>query len=90
MTNYKKDVALATVMGAKIISDKSLNPLIKKWESKTFPLLDGRFLSTHELHFRSDWNWIMPVVFKFKVDISGMSDLNAIADLCYDVVVPVK
>lgn len=55
---------LALFLGAKIVSDKTLNPLITKWSSPNFKPLNDRFLSGHELKFDSDWNWIAAVAQK--------------------------
>lgn len=90
MENYKKDTVIAKAMGAILISEKTLNPMMKKWESKSFAPLNGKFMSFHEFHFRTDWNWVMPVVIKLKLDISGLSDTNIITDLCYDKLIASK
>lgn len=55
---------LALFLGATQVSEKTLNPLIKKWQSENFAPLHGKFVGGHELKFDSDWNWILPVVKK--------------------------
>lgn len=58
---------LATFLGANPVEEKTLNPLIRKWNSPHFKPLDGRFLSGHELKFDSDWNWLLAIVQKATV-----------------------
>ena len=74
-------------MGGQLISDKTLNPLMLKWDSPNFKPLHGKFVSAHTMHFRDDWNWLIPVIHKLKLDISSINDMDSITDLCYDIII---
>ena len=55
---------LAIFLGANVVQEKTLNPLITKWNSPHFEPLDGKFQSGHELKFNSDWSWLLAIVHK--------------------------
>lgn len=59
-------VAIGKFLGGKIVEDKTLNPLIRKWASPDFKPLNGKFISGHEFHFDTDWNWLMAVITKIE------------------------
>ena len=84
MENYHKDVVIAKFMEAKRVHEKTMNPNILKWESKKLPLLDGRFVSGHELKFEKDLYWILPIVKVLELNISITTPINVIRDMCYD------
>ncbi len=77
-------------MGAKPVHEKTLNSLMKKWESFKFLPLHNKFVSAHTMRFRTDWNWLMPVVNKLKLNITGIEDKNLIVDLCYEEIIKLK
>ena len=70
-------------MGAITVKEETLNPLMVKWYSPNFLPLHNKFHSAYTMKFRSDWNWLMPVVNKLNLDIIDIEDKNLIADLCY-------
>ena len=79
---------LALFLGANMVEEKTLNPLIKKWNSPNFKPLDGRFLSGHELKFNSDWNWLLAVVKKLnniRNSITGAEHMNLFNMLLSDI-----
>lgn len=77
-------------MGAIPVNEKTLNSLMKKWESFNFPLLHNKMVSAHAMRFRTDWNWLMPVVHKLNLNITGIEDKNFIVDLCYYEIIKLK
>lgn len=66
MNIAKSNRIIMKFIGAKAISEDSLNPLILKWDCPKFPLAHNKFLSQNELKFHSDWNWLMEVVEKIE------------------------
>lgn len=75
-------------LGANPIEEKTLNPLIRKWNSPNFKPLDGRFLSGHELKFNNDWNWLLPIVKKLhdiRNSITGVEHINLFNMLLSDI-----
>lgn len=69
---------LAEFLGAKVVSEKTLNPMITKWISPDFKPLDGKFVTFgHELKFNSDWNWILPVFQKlYAISMTLVDDVK--------------
>jgi hypothetical protein len=55
-------IAIAKFLGAKMVEEKTLHPLMRKWASPNFKPLHGKFISGHEFHFKTDWTWLMPLV----------------------------
>jgi hypothetical protein len=90
MRNLDKDRAIIQFMGGKAISDDTLNPLIKKWDSPKFPLAHGKFICQNELKFRTDWNWLMPVVIELCLNITGITSMDTITDLCFNTIINEK
>ena len=82
VNNYK-DLVLAHYMGATTVKEDSLNPLMVKWYSPNFLPLHNKMHSSYTMKFRSDWNWLMPVVNKLCLDMVGIEDKDVIVDECY-------
>lgn len=59
-------IAIAKFLGGKLVEEKTLHPLMKKWAVPDFKPLNGRFTSGHEFQFKTDWNWLMPVITKIE------------------------
>lgn len=85
----KNNRKIMTFMGGKFINEKTLNPLILKWDCPDFPLAHGKFLSQNELKFDTDWNWLMIVIEMIgnrhngKMGIFTMYGLNRSKIDCY-------
>ena len=84
MSDYKKDLVIAKYMEAKHVPNKTMNTLMRRWESEKMPLLNGKFVSGNELKFGSDYNWILPVVQKLKLNIDFTLPIDQIRDICYN------
>lgn len=71
---YENDMILAKFLGGILVSESTLNPMIKKWDSvnkergANFKPLHGRFMSGHgqEFKFTYSFNWLMAVVEKIE------------------------
>lgn len=85
-----KEYVIAIYMGATTVKEETLNPLMPKWYSPKFLPLHNKMHSVHVMHFRSDWNWLMPVVNKLKLNITGIEDKSLITDLCYEEIIKQK
>lgn len=88
--DYKKDVVIAKFMGAAIVSESTMNPLIRKWECKSLPFLNGRFISGHELKFAKDLYWILPVIQKINYYEFINTPITEMRDKCYEAIIALK
>lgn len=88
--DYKKDTVIAKFMGAAIVSENTMNPMIRKWECKDLPFLNGKFINGHELKFGQDLYWILPVIRKIDYYEFINTPIKEIRDKCYEAIIALK